>query len=161
MATLPAAYPVQLTTLYLGQVQRLNLIGTMMFVPGTPVVVMPFTKLNVTSQSQATTSPGAAISPSSSTRTFVGSVVAVTHTMAPTLGCSTRATAMATASTIADSALLFLLRAHSIPEYLYRSKVNLLIGTTMPVYLLVTMVVKCLICITHILLQFIIYYDHI
>ena len=63
MATLPAAYPVRLITLYLGQVQRLNSIGTMMFVPGIPVVGMLFTKLNVTSQSQAALSPGAAITP--------------------------------------------------------------------------------------------------
>ena len=135
MATSPAAYPVQLTTLYLGQVQRLNPIGTMMFVPGIPVAAMLFTKLNVTSQSQAATSPGAAFTPASSTRTIVGSNVAVARTMAPTLGYSTRATTMATASTITDSALFFSLRAHSISECLYRSKVNLLIGTTMPVYL--------------------------
>ena len=64
MATSPAAYPVRLITLYLGQVQRLNTIGTMMFVPGIPVAGMLFTKLNVTSQSQTTASPGAAITPS-------------------------------------------------------------------------------------------------
>lgn len=123
MATLPAAYTVQLTTLYLGQVQRLNPIGTMMSAPGIPVVGMLFTKLNVTSQSRASTSRGAAMAPASSTRAIVGSGVAVALAMAPALGYSTRTTTMATATTITDSALLYssFLRASLCPIHFRRS----------------------------------------
>ena len=118
MATLPAAYTVQLTTLYLGQAQRLNPFGTMMFVPGIPVVGMLFTKLNVTSQSQASISPGAAITPTLWIRTVVGSYVAVARAMAPTLGYSTRTSTMAAATPITDSALFFSPRALSISKCL-------------------------------------------
>ena len=166
MATSPVAYPVRITTLYLGQVQRLNAIGTMMFVPGIPVVVMLFMKLSFTSRSWAAASPGAAITPTSSTRSFVGSNVAATRTMAPTLDCSTRATTLAALAALAATTDFVLCccpppRVHSISECLYRSKVNLPIRTTTPVYLSIAMVIKCFICIARTLLQFIIYYDYI
>ena len=96
MATSPVAYPVRITTLYLGQVQSMSSIGTMMFVPGIPAVVMLFMKLSCTNQSQTTPSPGAAITPASFTRAIVGPYVAAARRMAPTLDCSTRTAAVAT-----------------------------------------------------------------
>lgn len=90
MATSPVAYPVRITTLYLGQVQRLNAIGTMMFVPGIPVVGMLFMKLSYTNhnQSHTTIRPGAVLTPTLRIRTLVGSLVAASQTVVM-LGCST------------------------------------------------------------------------